>query len=330
MLQTVCMRAVLIDAVRASLRVLLLLAVAAIALATVAGFFGEASAWLDYAAHFRPHLGAAAVLGVPLALVLTAGWRRRGLLVMLVAAAFGNIDAMLGETRYRAAVAEEYVPVPLKIAAVNVYFFNREHHRVEQWLRQEQPDIVVLTEIDRTWADTFDRLADLYPHQATRRTAFVTMIARRPWTSFAVAAGPRRGQGILVARFDVAGQPFTVIGAHPASPIHPLYVESRNAELDIIAQLAASAPGPVVAVGDFNATPWSAPMRRLVRTSPLRYADLAATTWPTFLPHWLGIKIDHIMLGKGCGVADYGVGPDIGSDHRPVVATIRCAAPTAL
>lgn len=317
----------MLSALKATLRMMLVVAVVGIIAATLAGFFGESSAWLDYAAHFRPHLGATAVLGIPAALLLAKGWRRAVLVVPLAAAAFANIDAMLAETRYRAAVAEEYVPVPLKIAAVNVYFFNREHHRVEQWLRQEQPDIVVLTEIDRTWADTFDRLADLYPHQATRRTAFVTMLARRPWTSFAVAAGPRPGQGILVARFDVAGQPFTVIGAHPASPIHPLYVDSRNAELDIIAQLAASAPGPVLAVGDFNATPWSAPMRRLVRTSPLRYADLAATTWPTFLPPWLGIKIDHIMLGKGCGVAGYGVGPDVGSDHRPVIATIRCAVP---
>ncbi|HKU99464.1 MAG TPA: endonuclease/exonuclease/phosphatase family protein [Vineibacter sp.] len=319
----------LLRALKATLRMMLVVAVIGTAAATLAGFFGESSAWLDYAAHFRPHLGAAAVLGIPVLLLLFRGWRRIMLVASLAAVAVGNIDAMLTETRYRAAVAEEYVPVPLKVAAVNVYFFNREPHRVEQWLRQEQPDVVVLTEIDRTWAATFERLADLYPHQATRQTAFVTMIARQPWTSFAVAAGPRRGQGILVARFDVAGRPFTVIGAHPASPIHPLYVDSRNAELDIIARLAASAPGPVVALGDFNATPWSAPMRRLVRTSPLRYADLAATTWPTFLPQWLGIKIDHIMLGKGCGVADYGVGPDIGSDHRPVVATIRCAAPTA-
>jgi len=317
----------LLLALKATLSMMLVVAVVGVTVATLAGFFGEASAWLDYAAHFRPHLGAAAMLGIPAALLLAKGWRRAVLVVPLAAAAFGNIDAMLAEAQYRAAVAEDYVPVPLKIAAVNVYFFNREPHRVEQWLRQEQPDVVVLTEIERSWGAMFDRLADLYPYQATRRTAFVTMIARQPWISLAVAAGPRPGQGILVARFDVAGRPFTVIGAHPASPIHPLIVASRNAELDIIAQLAAAAPGPVVAMGDFNATPWSAPMRRLVRTSPLRYADLAATTWPTFLPHWLGIKIDHIMLGKGCGVAGYGVGPDVGSDHRPVVATVRCAAP---
>ncbi len=319
------MRTVLGHALKASLLTLLLLAVAVVVLATVAGFYGARNVWLDYAAHFRPHLAGAAAVGMLATAVLLAGWRRLTLTALLAGCAIVNSSVMVAETDYRAGVAEEYVPLALKIAAVNVYFFNREPHRIEAWLRQEQPDVVVLTEVDGPWRPLIARLADLYPHQAVGRTAFTAMIARRPWESLQVAAGPRRGQGILVARFDMAGTPLTVIGAHPASPIHPRYALRRNAELDIVARLAIDSPGPVVAMGDFNATPWSAPMRRLVRGSPLRYADLTATTWPTFLPGWLGIKIDHIMVGKGCAVADYKVGPDVGSDHRPVTATIRCA-----
>ncbi|WP_178134107.1 endonuclease/exonuclease/phosphatase family protein [Vineibacter terrae] len=319
------MRAVLGHTLRASLRTLLLLAVAVVALATVAGFYGAANVWLDYAAHFRPHLAGAAAAGMLATAVLLAGWRRLTLTALLAGCAIVNASVMVAEADYRAGVAEEYVPLALRIAAVNVYFFNREPQRIEAWLRQEQPDVVVLTEVDRSWRPRIARLADLYPYQAVGQTAFTVMIARRPWESLEVAAGPRRGQGILVARFDMAGTKLTVIGAHPASPIHPRYARRRNAELEIVARLASDAPGPVVAMGDFNATPWSAPMRRLVRGSPLRYADLMATTWPTFLPGWLGIKIDHIMVGKGCAVAGYKVGPDVGSDHRPVAATIRCA-----
>jgi endonuclease/exonuclease/phosphatase (EEP) superfamily protein YafD len=251
---------------------------------------------------------------------------------LLLAAAFGltavvNIGVILVEHRYRTVRLTDAAAAggtTLTIASLNVRFGNRQHERAARWIRGECPDVLVVTEVDRTWAPTIEGLADLYPCRAIGRTKFVTMMSRRPWTDFEVAAGPRPTQGLLVARFDIDGTTLTVIGAHPASPVNRYRMKARDAELQVIGQLAAAAPGPVAAMGDFNATPWCAPMRRLVRTSPLRYADLRATTWPTLLPRWLGIKIDHIVLGKGCTLLDYKVGPDVGSDHRPVVATIRC------
>lgn len=307
------------------LHIVLLIAAAGLAATTLAGFFGAASGWLDYAAHFRPHLAVAALLAA--AAGLTLDWRRSVIVVSaLVVVGIVNIAVILVESRYRAPAAAAMTPggTTLKIASVNVNFLNRQHELVDGWVRRELPDVVVITEVGDSWVGAIEGLGDLYPHRAIGRTRFVTMLSRHPWRSFEVVAGPRPLQGILVARVDVGGAAMTVIGAHPASPVNPHWVSSRDAELDIIARLAREAPGPVAAMGDFNATPWSAPMRRLVRTSPLRYADLQATTWPTFVPRWLGIKIDHIMLGNGCAVVDYRVGPNLGSDHRPVVATIRC------
>lgn len=299
------------------------LVAAGLAAITAAGFFGSVSGWLDYAAHFRPHLAAAAAVAIAGALLVFAG--QRSLLPVSLAAFVFIINAavILGESRFRAPAATTADSDTWTVASINLNFLNREFDRVERWIRAEQPDVVVITEVDRPWLRTLEQLADLYPHRAVGRTNFVTMLSRRSWSSFEVAAGPRVRQGILVARFQTEGKVLTVIGAHPASPVNPRWVPSRDAELAAIGRLAAAATGPVAALGDFNATPWSAPMRRLVRSSPLRYADLAATTWPTFIPRWLGIKIDHIMLGKGCTVAGFRVGPDIGSDHRPVLAVIR-------
>jgi endonuclease/exonuclease/phosphatase (EEP) superfamily protein YafD len=299
------------------------LATVGLTVITAAGFFGSISGWLDYAAHFRPHLAIAALIAIAGALLvfpaqrslLPASWAA---LVFVV-----NAAVILGESRFRAPAATAADSDTWTVASINLNFLNREFGRVESWIRAEQPDVMVITEVDQPWLGTLERLADLYPYRAIGRTNFVTMLSRRPWTSLEVAAGPRARQGILVARFATVGKVLTVIGAHPASPVNPRWVPSRDAELAAIGRLAAAAPGPVAAMGDFNATPWSAPMRRLVRSSPLRYADLAVTTWPTFVPRWLGIKIDHIMLGKGCKVVGFRVGPDIGSDHRPVLAVIR-------
>ena len=45
-------------------------------------------------------------------------------------------------------------------------------------------------------------------------------------------------------------------------------------------------------------------------------------TWPAFLPMPARIPIDHVMTGSGLRVVERTVGPDLGSDHRPVIATI--------
>jgi endonuclease/exonuclease/phosphatase (EEP) superfamily protein YafD len=304
---------------------LLLIAAAGAAAITLAGFCGAGSGLCDYAAHFRPHVAAGALLLAVVALLFAGS--QRGVLTAAALAAVGivNIAAMAAEGRFRAPAATAAgADRRFKIASANLLFFNTDYGRGLQWIRREQPDVLVLTEVTDGWADAIETLADLYPYRAVRRTGWVAMIARHPWTAFDVVAGPRPKQGILVARFAVDDTELTVIGAHPASPQNLRLTRRRDEEIGIIAALARAAPGPVAAMGDFNATPWSAPMRRLVRTSPLRYADLQATTWPTTLPRWLGIKIDHILLGNGCGLVDYKVGPKIGSDHRPVVAAIRC------
>lgn len=303
---------------------------AGLAVATLIGFFGAASNWMDYAAHFRPHLAVAALLTAVAAWWLMADQHRVALVAVLAVLAAVNLTAMVGEWRFRAPTIAADRPTGLKIAAVNLLFFNRDYAAAARWIRDERPDVLVLTEVTDGWAAAIEALDDLYPYRAVRPTGFIAMISRRPWTSLEVVPGPRPRQGLVVARLALEGKTLTVIGAHPASPIRPQAVAARDDELDLIARVAREAPGPVAAMGDFNATPWSAPMRRLVRTSPLRYADLLATTWPTALPRWLGIKIDHILLGNGCAVRGFATGPDLGSDHRPVVAMIDCGTPARL
>jgi len=299
-----------------------LIAAAGVLVATGAGFFGARVRVFDLAAHFRPHLAVAAVLIAIVTVLLFDALVGIGLAAVLAGVAMVNIAAILAERPYRADAVDGRATT-LTVGVLNVNFRNRNHAPVEHWIRQARPDVLVIVEASPPWLDVIERLADLYPHRALRHTAFVTVIARRPWASFDVMPGPRTRQAILVAGFDVDGTTLTVIGAHPSSPTRPHRMRARDAELEAIGRLAAAAPGPVIAMGDFNAAPWSAPMRRLVRTSPLRYPDLVVTTWPAFLPRWLGIKIDHIMLANGCTVVDYTVGPSVGSDHRPVVAAIH-------
>ena len=80
--------------------------------------------------------------------------------------------------------------------------------------------------------------------------------------------------------------------------------------------------GPTVIVGDFNLTDDSAIYRRYWS----RYRDAFATAglgWGyTKFTRRIGVRIDHVLAGPGWQFRNCWVGPDVGSDHRPVLADV--------
>jgi endonuclease/exonuclease/phosphatase (EEP) superfamily protein YafD len=79
-----------------------------------------------------------------------------------------------------------------------------------------------------------------------------------------------------------------------------------------------------VLLGDLNCTPWSPAFDRLLAAARLRDSGRGRglhPTWFSAVP-FVGLPIDHVLVGPGVGVRGRHVGPDIGSDHRPVIADL--------
>jgi endonuclease/exonuclease/phosphatase (EEP) superfamily protein YafD len=86
--------------------------------------------------------------------------------------------------------------------------------------------------------------------------------------------------------------------------------------------------GPVVLAGDFNLPEDSAIYRRFWsgRTNAFTAAGLG---WGyTKFTRRFGVRIDHILAGPGFSCQACRVGPDMGSDHRPVLAELRWLEPS--
>ncbi|MEP7209475.1 MAG: endonuclease/exonuclease/phosphatase family protein [Alphaproteobacteria bacterium] len=88
--------------------------------------------------------------------------------------------------------------------------------------------------------------------------------------------------------------------------------------------------------GDFNATPWSSVPRQLDGSTPLVLRTHALFSWPT-LSGALGMvgvraslafaPIDHVYPERGLRLTELRRGPNIGSDHYPVIAYFVLARP---
>jgi endonuclease/exonuclease/phosphatase (EEP) superfamily protein YafD len=79
--------------------------------------------------------------------------------------------------------------------------------------------------------------------------------------------------------------------------------------------------------GDFNASRTDAGFARLLRGSG--FADAAdgrglLPTWPSSKAWiWPVLRLDHVLVSRGIGVAGVRVLGPTGSDHRAVVADLR-------
>lgn len=309
---------------------LLLLALGALAAATLAGFAGAWGWLLDLCSHFRPQYAVAACLLAVLFLSFKR-WRA-GLAALAVMAV--NLAAIV--PLYLTADTPFAAPAQtsaLRVMTANIYKANRHRHRIVEYIRREQPDVVVLLEVTRGWVKPLKPLDKLYPFRWVR-----------PGDVFAGIAVYSRHLPVESRVFDLAGAggaaflvtvdmgdadrraPVSILGAHLKSPTTPLYHRQRNLQLAQLARIAREHPWPLLVMGDLNATQFSPAFRRMLRDSGLRACagQTLQPTWPVqFPPLW--VSIDHCLASPGLHTAAFTVGPDVGSDHFPLMITARPA-----
>ena len=125
----------------------------------------------------------------------------------------------------------------------------------------------------------------------------------------------------VVAEMETPHGRCTVIATHPVPAICREYAAWRDGQLAELPGVVRRATSPVVLLGDLNSTPWGAHFRKLVHDSALRDSAQGRgvhPTWPAIDP-LLRIPIDHCLLSPAIGLVDRQVGPDIGSDHYPLI-----------
>ncbi len=293
-----------------------------VALGSVAAFFGDVWWPLDLVSNFRPQL--LAVAGV-LATVLALGRRRRGVVVAVAALAV-NL-AVCAPLFFEPIRRGTPTSTSLRVVSFNLLDQNEQYQDVTRFLRDSDADVILLHEAFEPWEDAIAE-ADLpYRIEVLREGGliFATMVLVRGDADvhgFGFAnSDPRAVQVVL----DTPDGEVAILGIHPLSPTNRERAGLRDRQLAFAADWAVDRPGRKVVVGDFNASPWSAPFRDLVARTRLRNSQQGyglGLSFPTTSPIWLRVPIDHLLYSDGLVVTGRVLGPDLGSDHLPLTVDL--------
>jgi endonuclease/exonuclease/phosphatase (EEP) superfamily protein YafD len=301
-----------------------MLALTGCATATAFSFLGRLGWMLDLFSHF--HLQIAA--GLVVVAVCFAILRQKLPSVAALLLLSPHLVCLSYHLPVRIAVPAGGSP-SLDAVAFNVLSSNQRRGDVLRFLEEGDADIILLVEVDAGWLEALRPLEKTYPHfrQVPRPGNFGMAIYSR----FPIRRDETRTSGgglpCIVTRIDWDGVPLTVIGAHPAPPFGGVGTTRRDEYLRQVGKLASQAAddSEVIVLGDLNTTPWSHSFRDLLESGRLldsgRHRGFGST-WMRLNPLF-SLPLDHVLHGAGLETIDRRIGPDLGSDHRPVAVSLR-------
>lgn len=104
---------------------------------------------------------------------------------------------------------------------------------------------------------------------------------------------------------------------------HDENVALRRWESSLAREWVDAAPHPVIVAGDFNMPVESVIYRHSWSHLENAFSHAGLGIGATKRTRWFGTRIDHVLAGAGWSVERAWLGPDLGSDHVPLVADLR-------
>jgi endonuclease/exonuclease/phosphatase (EEP) superfamily protein YafD len=231
-------------------------------------------------------------------------------------------------------------PPEFTVLTHNVLHNNEDVDALVASIEEHEPDFFGLRELAGPMAQVLEpRFAKQYPHHRVEPGCGF-------WSRYPILAYERfqlvEGQGSWAQQLvlDVEGYEVTVLSVHPRSP--PAYGfplselprrlpealadEGRDADLQALVGRLGEIEGPLVVIGDFNATDQHAlygPLTRHLRDAHRECGwgmGFTYSRWPEVgQALW---RIDYVFHSPELVALDTRTGDYAGSDHRPVIARL--------
>lgn len=227
---------------------------------------------------------------------------------------------------------------------LNVWKDSEDAERIIQWLVEADADLIVIHEtLGRDWRDLLPYFP--YIHVANGDTRIFSKHRFLAEDKLRLENRPPRSLFFPRVEIELAEQRIAVYGVHlvnphgtprlpflpNAFPYHLLFGYDdtrRDEQLDYLLGHVQTENYPYIVLGDFNISHTSPDYDRIAQHMQDAYA-IAGTglglTWPieadSLLPPLL--RLDYIWYGNGLRVVHAETGPNVGSDHLPVLAVLE-------
>ncbi|MFT4075847.1 MAG: endonuclease/exonuclease/phosphatase family protein [Asticcacaulis sp.] len=205
----------------------------------------------------------------------------------------------------------------VRVMFSNLYIFNRDPARLLDWVGSEKPDIVATVE-NLTDPDEAPMVDKAYPYHSKHRDTVV-------YSRYPILSAHHGDTEYSFDMFDIR----TPQGLMHLAVVHlcqPRLTshECQSSQMTRLRQdIGADERPDTLMVGDFNSSLSAYLLQDFARDMKFRPVAAPTGTWPALLPGALRIGIDNAFAGSHFSLSHRQVGPDNGSDHRPILIDVR-------
>lgn len=221
----------------------------------------------------------------------------------------------------------------LSLLIANVYQYNRQTDKLQEYLKRLQPDIILLLETDAWWQEAMSRFQGSYPYRIevpqenTYGMLFFSQLPLREPEVRRLIETEIPSIRTWVQLPD--GQEIRLFGLHPKlpAPSESIRTTEKDQELLMVAGEAADFKGPVIVAGDLNDVAWSYTTELFQKMSRLldpRKGRGFFNTFPAKYP-LMRFPLDHIFCSDHFRLIRLRRLSNIGSDHFPIFVQLHCA-----
>jgi len=224
-----------------------------------------------------------------------------------------------------------------RLLMANVMLENTEADRLLAVIRECNPDIVLVVEIDTAWLNALNSLRELYPHRVEQpqdNYYGLVLFSRFPLIDPKVEFLVQDDIPSVRTAFELpGGDRIFLHGLHPRppEPIRDQDSTPRDAELVVVGRtIRAAGDRPTVVAGDLNDVAWSATTELFLRLSGLLDPRIGRGFFNSFHADKLYLRypLDHVFHSQHFTLTDLRRLQHIGSDHFPVLIEL-CYDPEA-
>jgi endonuclease/exonuclease/phosphatase (EEP) superfamily protein YafD len=225
----------------------------------------------------------------------------------------------------------------LSLFISNVLMDNREVGRYLEIIRSYDPDIVIADEVDNWWVEQLEVLRESYHHAVTyplANTYGMSVYSKLPLLGPEVRFLVEEHVPSIHTRVKLRNGTLVMLHSLHPEPPHPVRskdTEERDAELLIVARLAAENTLPVIVAGDLNDVAWSHTTTLFQKISGLLDPRIGRGMFNTYHADYPLIRfpLDHVFHSPDFELVQLERGPHFGSDHFPVFIELRYAPEAA-
>ena len=216
----------------------------------------------------------------------------------------------------------------IKLLHSNVLTSNREFSNLIEQIQIEDPDIVLLQEVDVWWISALTPIQSAYEYkiEVPRSDNFgIALYSKIPVSKHYIRDWGEAGVPSIEAELELGNVSFNFIGTHPVPPVSKQYYDARNSQILDVSSRVKELENPKIVMGDLNTSTWSSDYKTLESETGLYNAARGFgvfPTWPTRLLPMM-IPIDHCLVSNHFTVVEVRQGKDIGSDHLPLIVVLE-------